>query len=181
MVKARLSQPVPMAELLKVLSQWKQQPASAPEAGSTAQMAPAPAAEPTLLQLAERLERLEQKVDRLTDLLLQQGSSEPCTSLNSALSAIATPRWARPSGPSSTTSTCCAIRARSSVREFPTSMHEGYFVSRVVCPEQDSLHPDNQSEQVKLAEQQLNQAGLLAPNSSCRGGSALRQHRPLRS
>ena len=47
MVKARLSQPVPMAELLKVLSQWKQQPASAPEAGSTAQMVPAPAAEPT--------------------------------------------------------------------------------------------------------------------------------------
>ncbi|AJQ53700.1 MULTISPECIES: hypothetical protein [Aeromonas] len=73
MVKARLSQPVPMAELLKVLSQWKQQPASAPEAGSTAQMVPAPAAEPTLLQLAERLERLEQKVDRLTELLLQQG------------------------------------------------------------------------------------------------------------
>lgn len=73
MVKARLSQPVPMAELLKVLSQWKQQPASAPEAGSTAQMAPAPAAEPTLLQLAERLERLEQKVDRLTELLLQHG------------------------------------------------------------------------------------------------------------
>ena len=48
-------------------------------------------------------------------------------------------------------------------REFPTSMHEGQFSSRVVCPEQDSLHPDNQSEQVKLAEQQLNQAGLLAP------------------
>ena len=33
---------------------------------------------------------------------------------------------------------------------FPTSMHEGYFVSRVVCPEQDSLHPDNQSELVAL-------------------------------
>ncbi|MCP1267294.1 hypothetical protein [Aeromonas hydrophila] len=73
MVKARLSQPVPMAELLKVLSQWKQQPASAPEAASPAQMAPSPTAEPTLLQLAERLERLEQKVDRLTELLLQQG------------------------------------------------------------------------------------------------------------
>ncbi|MBC6487045.1 hypothetical protein [Aeromonas hydrophila] len=72
MVKARLSQPVPMAELLKVLSQWKQHPASPPEAGSTAQMPPSPAAEPTLL-LAERLERLEQKVDRLTQLLLQQG------------------------------------------------------------------------------------------------------------
>ena len=62
-----------MAELLKVLSQWKQQPASAPEAASPAQMAPSPTAEPTLLQLAEGLERLEQKVDRLTELLLQQG------------------------------------------------------------------------------------------------------------
>lgn len=73
MVKARLGQPVPMAELLKVLSQWKQQPAAAPEVTSPAQEAPAPAAEPTLLQLAERLERLERKVDRLTELLLQQG------------------------------------------------------------------------------------------------------------
>ena len=62
-------------------------------------------------------------------------------------------------------------------REFPTSMHEGYFVSRVVCPEQDSLHPDNQSELVALAEQGLHQAGLLAPNSTCRGGSAVRTAR----
>lgn len=73
MVKARLGQPVPMAELLKVLSQWKQQPAAAPEVASPAQEAPAPAAEPPLLQLAERLERIERKVDRLTELLLQQG------------------------------------------------------------------------------------------------------------
>ncbi|HDT5887592.1 DNA-binding protein [Aeromonas dhakensis] len=73
MVKARLGQPVPMAELLKVLSQWKQQPAAAPEVASPAQEASAPAAEPTLQQLAERLERLERKVDRLTELLLQQG------------------------------------------------------------------------------------------------------------
>ena len=58
-------------------------------------------------------------------------------------------------------------------REFPTSMHEGYFVSRVVCPEQDSLHPDNQSEQVKLAEQQLNQAGLLAPKLHLQGADLL--------
>ena len=37
MVKARLSHPVPMAELLKVLSQWKQQPqpaATAPARGA---------------------------------------------------------------------------------------------------------------------------------------------------
>ena len=58
-------------------------------------------------------------------------------------------------------------------REFPTSMHDGYFVSRVVCPEQDSLHPDNQSEQVKLAEQQLNQAGLLAPKLQLQGADLL--------
>ncbi|WP_214454127.1 DNA-binding protein [Aeromonas dhakensis] len=75
MVKARLGQPVPMAELLKVLSQWKQQPAAAPEVASPAQKPPSPAAEPTLLQLAERLERIERKVDRLTELLLQQGKS----------------------------------------------------------------------------------------------------------
>ncbi|ULH04196.1 hypothetical protein MF133_07275 [Aeromonas caviae] len=73
MVKARLSHPVPMAELLKVLSQWKQQPQPA----STAP-APGPEASPlatesvTLQQLSEQLARLEQKVDRLTDLLLNQ-------------------------------------------------------------------------------------------------------------
>lgn len=73
MVKARLSHPVPMAELLKVLSQWKQQPQPA----STAP-APAPEASPlatesvTLQQLSEQLARLEQKVDRFTDLLLNQ-------------------------------------------------------------------------------------------------------------
>lgn len=71
MVKARLSQPVPMAELLKVLSQWKQQP-----------HAPEPAAEPMVAQhqpdginlqdLSDQLNRLEQKVDRLTALLLQR-------------------------------------------------------------------------------------------------------------
>lgn len=36
MVKARLSHPVPMAELLKVLSQWKQQPQSADPAPASA-------------------------------------------------------------------------------------------------------------------------------------------------
>lgn len=75
MIKARLSQPVAMAELLKVLSQWKQQPAGAPETTSQEQAAPAPVAEPTLLQLAEQLNRLERKVDRLTDLLIQQGKN----------------------------------------------------------------------------------------------------------
>ncbi|WP_265451971.1 DNA-binding protein [Aeromonas salmonicida] len=73
MVKARLSQPVPMAELLKVLSQWKQQshpteppPASTPAATGTQVDAV------NLQQLSEQLNRLEQKVDRLTTLLLQR-------------------------------------------------------------------------------------------------------------
>ncbi|MNF73263.1 hypothetical protein D3C84_552600 [compost metagenome] len=48
-------------------------------------------------------------------------------------------------------------------------MQDGHFVSRVVCPEQDSLHPDNQSEQVALAEQGLHQAGLLAPKLHLQG------------
>lgn len=54
-------------------------------------------------------------------------------------------------------------------REFPTSIHDGHFISRVVCPEQDSLHPDNQSELVALAEQRLHQAGLLAPKLQLQG------------
>lgn len=71
MVKARLSQPVPMAELLKVLSQWKQQPTeSAPATTPGATKTPADAV--NLQQLSEQLNRLEQKVDRLTALLLQR-------------------------------------------------------------------------------------------------------------
>ena len=73
MIKARLTQPVPMAELLKVLSQWKQQPAATAESELLPEAAPQPAPELTLQQLAEQLARIEQKVDRLTDLLLQQG------------------------------------------------------------------------------------------------------------
>lgn len=75
MVKARLSQPVPMAELLKVLSQWKQQPhptepapASTPAAADTGTQADTV----NLQQLSEQLNRLEQKVDHLTTLLLQR-------------------------------------------------------------------------------------------------------------
>ncbi|MBP0603069.1 DNA-binding protein [Aeromonas sanarellii] len=71
MVKARLSHPVPMAELLKVLSQWKQQPQSAEPAPASVPATPPAAPEAvSLLQLSEQLARLEQKVDRLTDLLL---------------------------------------------------------------------------------------------------------------
>ncbi|HHP5404200.1 TPA: hypothetical protein ACSCX2_000913 [Aeromonas veronii] len=73
MIKARLTQPVPMAELLKVLSQWKLQPVATAESEILQEAAPQPAPELTLQQLAEQLARIEQKVDRLTDLLLQQG------------------------------------------------------------------------------------------------------------
>lgn len=73
MIKARLTQPVPMAELLKVLNQWKQQPVATAESEILQEAAPQPAPELTLQQLAEQLARIEQKVDRLTDLLLQQG------------------------------------------------------------------------------------------------------------
>ncbi|WP_368182262.1 hypothetical protein [Aeromonas sp. R7-5] len=77
MVKARLSHPVPMAELLKVLSQWKQQPqpastAPAPAPASAPEASPLATESVTLQQLSEQLARLEQKVDRLTDLLLNQ-------------------------------------------------------------------------------------------------------------
>ncbi|HHQ4520867.1 TPA: DNA-binding protein [Aeromonas veronii] len=75
MIKARLTQPVPMAELLKVLSQWKQQTVATSESESLPEAAPQPAPPLTLQQLAEQLARIEQKVDRLTDLLLQQGQS----------------------------------------------------------------------------------------------------------
>ena len=73
MIKARLTQPVPMAELLKVLSQWKQQPVAIAESELLPEAVPQPAPALTLQQLAEQLARIEQKVDRLTNLLLQQG------------------------------------------------------------------------------------------------------------
>lgn len=73
MIKARLTQPVPMAELLKVLSQWKQQPVATAESERLQEAAPQPAPTLTLQQLADQLARLEQKVDRLTELLTRQG------------------------------------------------------------------------------------------------------------
>lgn len=73
MVKARLTQPVPMADLLKALSQWKQQPAPHAERESMPEVLPRPEPELTLQQLAEQLARLEQKVDHLTALLTAQG------------------------------------------------------------------------------------------------------------
>lgn len=40
MIKARLTQPVPMAELLKVLSQWKQQTVAHPRARACPKLHP---------------------------------------------------------------------------------------------------------------------------------------------
>ncbi|GAA3536265.1 Zn-ribbon-containing protein [Zobellella aerophila] len=54
-------------------------------------------------------------------------------------------------------------------REFPTSIHQGWLTSRVVCPERDSLHPRHHSRQVELAIEQLQQVGLLAPKLQVRG------------
>lgn len=47
--------------------------------------------------------------------------------------------------------------------EFPTVLKDGYFVTRVMCPEADSLHPLHHSAFVKFALNKLNDAGLLQP------------------
>lgn len=54
-------------------------------------------------------------------------------------------------------------------RELPTSLQDGCFKSRVVCPEPESLHPRHHSQQVEVAEQRLHQAGLLAPKVQLEG------------
>ncbi|MGB6189808.1 MAG: hypothetical protein WBF70_14720 [Aeromonas molluscorum] len=79
MVKARLSQAVPMAELLKSLSQWKQsqlkdtkdEPIQSPhDMDGTPQSDQAPLIhEPSVQSLAAQLDRLEQKLDRLLTLM----------------------------------------------------------------------------------------------------------------
>ena len=48
-------------------------------------------------------------------------------------------------------------------REFPIVMGDGEFYVRVVCPEQDSLHPKNHSDFVKVCFKRLSDAFLLAP------------------
>ncbi len=48
-------------------------------------------------------------------------------------------------------------------REFPTSMDGAVFTTRLVCPEQDSLHPDNHSGWVRHCLKQLGDAGLVQP------------------
>ncbi|WP_299020369.1 Zn-ribbon-containing protein [uncultured Photobacterium sp.] len=48
-------------------------------------------------------------------------------------------------------------------REFPIVMDDGIFRVRVVCPEQDSLHPQFHSDSVKACLNRLGQACLLNP------------------
>ncbi|MFM4650782.1 hypothetical protein [Aeromonas bivalvium] len=82
MIKARLSQPIPMAELLKGLSQWKQAQLKAPQAEPAQEtQVQAPCAQsdsatpeadgPSLQSLSDRLARLEQKLDHLLALMTQ--------------------------------------------------------------------------------------------------------------
>ena len=47
--------------------------------------------------------------------------------------------------------------------EFPTVLKDGYFITRVMCPLEDALHPLNHSPFVKKAIELLQDAGLLAP------------------
>ncbi len=48
-------------------------------------------------------------------------------------------------------------------REFPISIHQGWFLVRLTCPEKDSLDSAYHSPQVKLALAELTEAGLLSP------------------
>lgn len=54
-------------------------------------------------------------------------------------------------------------------REFPTTVLDGQFVTRVVCPEEDSLHARNHSAAVSEQLKALSQAGILAPRIKITG------------
>lgn len=47
--------------------------------------------------------------------------------------------------------------------EFPTTLNEGFFTTRVMCPQEQALHPLNHSPFVKFSIDKLHEAGLLAP------------------
>ncbi len=47
--------------------------------------------------------------------------------------------------------------------EFPTVLKDGYFITRVMCPTDDAMHPLNNSPFVKHSIEKLHDAGLLAP------------------
>lgn len=48
-------------------------------------------------------------------------------------------------------------------REFPIIIGDGIFYVRVVCPEEDSLHPENHSDYVNQRISMLSQACILTP------------------
>jgi predicted nucleic acid-binding Zn ribbon protein len=54
-------------------------------------------------------------------------------------------------------------------REFPTVIKDGYFVTRVVCPQTDSLQPRNNSEIVDFYCDKLSDAGLKQPTLKIQG------------
>ncbi|NRF62724.1 Zn-ribbon-containing protein [Vibrio coralliilyticus] len=54
-------------------------------------------------------------------------------------------------------------------REFPIVMGEGEFFVRVVCPEQESLHPKYHSDFVNVCIERLAEACLLAPKARLLG------------
>lgn len=54
-------------------------------------------------------------------------------------------------------------------REFPTHINDDIFITRVVCPEEDALHPNNHSPAVNQALDRLSEAGVLKPKVRVRG------------
>lgn len=54
-------------------------------------------------------------------------------------------------------------------QEFPTLLKEGYFITQVLCPEEDSLAYTNHNKAVKNAISQLTDAGILQPKITVLG------------
>ncbi len=54
-------------------------------------------------------------------------------------------------------------------QEFPTLLKDGYFVTQVLCPEEDSLAHTNHNKAVKTAISALSNAGILQPKITILG------------
>jgi len=54
-------------------------------------------------------------------------------------------------------------------QEFPTLLKDGYFVTQVLCPEEQSLAHSNHNQAVKNAISALNDAGILQPKITILG------------
>lgn len=65
LVKARLSQPVPMATLITAIQRWKQNPEAYKALGFPGQHEPADATQPQEETAATQLEMLQRQVDQL--------------------------------------------------------------------------------------------------------------------